>query len=265
MFYIVLSPLNQPYQNFALEETIFELMDENSMYLLFYQNIKSVIIGRHQNPVKEANLHYLKENNILLSRRISGGGTVFHDINNLNFSFITSSNNFSINNNFDLILTSLKQFGIEAEVKNKIDLYVKNKKISGNSFFYKGNKRIHHGTILVNSNLEILKKSLAVKNTNIESNSINSRISEVANLSEFKSNITLEDVRDSLIDNFISKYPNTKLKTYEEIIIDDLYSDLLKKYKSFEWNYCKTPKFTLNGRNIDPSKWKLKSDAECLI
>src|SRR5690554_6295607 len=177
-----------PKLNLALEEYALRNFSAENDYLLFYINEPSIIIGRNQNTLEEINHNYVEEINIHIVRRISGGGAVYHDFGNLNFSFITDHDIKSFNNFKKVtapIVKVLNDMGVKAEMKGRNDVVVEDRKISGNAQFSTGKRMFTHGTLLLNSNLEEVTRALQVKMTKLSSKGHKSVRSRVANIQEF--------------------------------------------------------------------------------
>ncbi len=174
-----------PYLNLAIEEYLFEYSSDDIFML--WQNEPTVVIGKNQNAQAEINMKYLKDNNIHIARRITDGGAVYHDLGNINYTFI-SSNNKKNEINFEYytapIIDSLKKLGIDAKLSGRNDLTVDDKKFSGSAQHAKGGRVLHHGTLLFNTNLNVLTNVLNVDEEKIKSKAIKSTRSRVINLKE---------------------------------------------------------------------------------
>lgn len=160
-------------------------MDES--YLLFYINSPSIIIGKHQNTIEEINQEYVKDNNIQVVRRLSGGGAVYHDLGNLNFSFITKDDGQSFHNFLKFtqpVIDYLKSMGVNAELSGRNDLQVGEQKISGNAQFSTRGRMFSHGTLMFDLNLDDVQASLNVNPEKFKSKSTKSVRSRVANIKE---------------------------------------------------------------------------------
>jgi len=242
--------------NLAAEEYCVRNLNTEDDYLLLYVNDPAVIIGKHQNTIEEINDAYIKENNVKVVRRISGGGAVYHDRGNLNFSFITKHSHESIHN-FRLftepVINTLKKLGIEAELNGRNDITVNGRKISGNAQFTDTKSMFSHGTILFNSNLENVVKALNVKQEKIESKGIKSVKSRVANIIEFlNEKMELDEFKKLLIDSIFESYnsvPVFKLSKKDWEKINTLSE---KKYKTWEWNFGRSPEFNIQKINRFP-------------
>ena len=207
-----------PAWNLALEEYVFEKMPQNDSYFIPWQNDNTIVVGKNQNTFEEINETYVKENNITVVRRLSGGGAVYHDLGNLNYTFITDSSNNEIDfNRFcGLLIGTLNKYGVIAKSSSRNDITIDGRKFSGNAQYIKNGRVMHHGTILFDSDLDVVKKALKVKEKHIESKSQKSIRSEVINLCEvLPKGIALNEFKQSLIEHVFSE------EIREELIIDD--------------------------------------------
>lgn len=222
-----------PYLNLAIEEYLFEYLNDDIFML--WQNEPTVVIGKNQNAFAEINMNYLKKNNIHIARRITGGGAVYHDLGNINYTFISSKNK---TNEIDFayyttpIIDSLKKLGIEAKLSGRNDLLVEDKKFSGNAQHTKAGRVLHHGTLLFDSNLNVLTKVLNVDEEKIKSKAIKSTRSRVINLKELLG----DDFSAVEFINYISSFIKTSFSP--EIIsppMNDIIVSLTNRNKSENW------------------------------
>jgi lipoate---protein ligase len=231
--------------NLALEEHVLTNLQEDFVFL--WQSDNSVIIGKNQNTVDEINTEYVEQENVNVVRRITGGGAVYHDLGNINFSYIMNVNDRS--NTFrkftSSVIEALKSYGIPAEFSGKNDILVNGMKISGNAQAIRGNRILHHGTLLFKSELTKLGKILKPKMDKLESNgvsSIESRVTnilpyfkegEVPTIAEFKDKLlkTLLQIRD---EDDIMPENIYELSENDKSAIDDL---VMNKYSTDNWNY----------------------------
>ncbi|MEG2456614.1 MAG: lipoate--protein ligase family protein, partial [Clostridia bacterium] len=151
-----------PYENLAVEEFLFETLPTDTFVFYLWQNARTVVIGRNQNAYLECQIDALLSDGGKLARRNSGGGAVYHDKDNLNFTFIFNKENYDLQKDFKVISEALKEFDIKAEISGRNDIIVDGKKISGNAFLNIKNKVCHHGTLLVNVDTEKMAKYLKV-------------------------------------------------------------------------------------------------------
>ena len=238
-----------PKLNLALEEYALRNFSADNDYLLFYINEPSIIIGRNQNTLEEINHNYVEENNIHIVRRVSGGGAVYHDFGNLNFSFITNHDVKSLSNfkKFTApVIKVLNNLGLDAELKGRNDIEVGEKKISGTAQFSTGKRMVSHGTLLLNTDLGEVVNALNVKMSKIQSKGHKSVRSRVANISEFlKKPLTIDEFRELVLKGLYEE--NEPFETYH--LTPEQWKSVhqLKeeKYDTWDWNYGRSPKFNI--------------------
>lgn len=238
-----------PRLNLALEEYALRNFSPDTDYLLFYINEPSIIIGRNQNTLEEINLDYVKENNIHVVRRISGGGAVYHDLGNLNFSFITNHDIKSLHNfkKFTApVIKVLATMGIEAELIGRNDILVDGKKISGTAQFSTGKRMISHGTLLLDTDLGEVVNALNVKMSKIESKGHKSVRSRVANISEYlEKPMKIEDFRERLLQGLYEESEPFETYHLTEKQWEEVHKLKEEKYDTWEWNFGRSPKFNI--------------------
>ncbi|MDV2682993.1 lipoate--protein ligase [Alkalihalophilus lindianensis] len=241
--------ITDPRINLAIEEYALKHLDPDHSYLLFYVNEPSIIIGKNQNTIEEINLGYVKENNIHVVRRLSGGGAVYHDLGNLNFSFITKDDGESFHNfkKFtEPVVTALKRLGVDAELSGRNDIHVGERKISGNAQFQTKGRMFSHGTLMLNSEIEHVVSALNVKDEKIRSKGIKSIRSRVANITEFLNEpLTMDDFKNVLL-RYIFDVEN-EIPTYT--LTEDDWKEIdnisRARYRNWDWNFGKSPTFDL--------------------
>ncbi len=247
-----------PFFNHALEEYILKNMDEDVFVL--WKNRPAILIGRNQNTLTEINEDYVQEENIDVVRRLSGGGTVFNDYGNINFTFITRKNQNEnyLKNGFEKfalpVIKALDSLGVKAVFTGRNDILLDGKKISGNAQYYYKNKILHHGTILFSGNLEKLSKALKMKPLKYQDKGVKSVRSRVTNISEHLSKkMDVIEFKDYLKE-YIMKYYNIK----EEYILNKHeIAEVLKiqkdRFESSEWNYGKLSNYNISKEGKFPS------------
>jgi len=237
--------ITDPRINLAIEEYALKNLPNDDDYLLFYINEPSIIIGKNQNTIEEINSDYVKEHNIHVVRRLSGGGAVYHDLGNLNFSFIMTDDGRSFHNfkKFtEPVVQALRSLGVEAELSGRNDIQVGERKISGNAQYFSGGRMFSHGTLLFNSEMENVAAALKVNAVKVESKATKSIRSRVANISEFlKKPMTIEEFRSYIL-HFI--FGGAEVKEYKLTEEDWVKIHELSKsrYQSWDWNYGESPK-----------------------
>lgn len=176
MLFIDNNGITDPQINLAIEEYALNHLDINETYLLFYINQPSIIIGRNQNTIEEINTEYVDKNNIIVVRRLSGGGAVYHDLGNLNFSFITKDDGESFHNFLKFtepVIEALQKLGVNAELSGRNDIQVGGRKISGNAQFSTKGRMFSHGTLMLDSEIENVVSALKVKKTKLNQKALN--------------------------------------------------------------------------------------------
>ena len=251
-----------PYFNLALEEYALKELDVDDDFFILWQNENTIVVGRNQNTIEEINSKAVKEKEVNVVRRMSGGGAVYHDFGNINYTFITRSDDDSKHNFKKFtrpIIDALDSLGIKAEFTGRNDITIDDKKISGNAQYYYQNKMLHHGTILFDVNPDILKDVLNVKADKIASKGIKSVKSRVTSISKhLKEQMTSGELREMLL-KFILDTEDVSEKEYvltkEDIANIQKLAD--EKYSTWDWVYGESPKFELQqskrykGGNLD--------------
>jgi lipoate---protein ligase len=248
--------ITDPRINLAIEEYALKSLDINETYLLFYINKPSIIIGKNQNTIEEINTEYVEENEITVVRRLSGGGTVYHDLGNLNFSFITKDDGESFHNfkKFtEPVIKALQKLGVNAELSGRNDIVVEGRKISGNAQFSTRGRMFSHGTLMLDSEIDHVVSALRVKKDKIESKGIKSIRSRVANISEFLSEkMTIEEFRQLLLTNIFEGLNEIPKYVLTEEDWEKIHQLSVERYQTWEWNYGKSPKFNLQHSHRFP-------------
>lgn len=256
MLFIDNKGITDPRINLAIEEYALKNLDINETYLLFYINEPSIIIGKNQNTIEEINTEYVEKNGIHVVRRLSGGGAVYHDLGNLNFSFITKDDGESFHNfrKFtEPVVNALRKLGVDAELSGRNDLLAGGRKISGNAQFSTRGRMFSHGTLLFDSEIESVVSALNVKKDKIESKGIKSIRSRVANISEFLSEtVTIEEFRSLLLKNIFEEMDEIPEYVLTEEDWENIHELSKERYQNWDWNYGKSPKFNLQHSHRFP-------------
>ena len=187
-----------PYQNLAVEEYLLLHCDKEECILYLWQNRNTVVIGRNQNAWKECLVSKLEEENGYPVRRLSGGGAVYHDLGNLNFTFLVRKENYNVDKQLNVILEAVKKLGIHAEKSGRNDILIDGHKFSGNAFYEQGDCCYHHGTLMVHVNLGELSRYLTVSKDKLQSKGVDSVRARVANLTEYAPDATVELLKQKL-------------------------------------------------------------------
>lgn len=194
-----------PYYNQAIEATLLDMADDDTEILYLWQNDRVAFIGKNQNAYTECKVPYIEADGGYLARRISGGGAVYHDKGNINFTFVSSPKNYSVKKNFEIMMGGMKRLGFNAELNGRNDVVIDGRKFSGNAF-YKGSSCFHHGTVLIGVNNEKLAAYLNVPKVKLEAKGVSSVVSRVINLTEIDPTVTADKVADALRASFEDYY-----------------------------------------------------------
>ncbi|WP_214307771.1 lipoate--protein ligase [Staphylococcus pseudoxylosus] len=246
MKFISNNNITDPTLNLAMEEYVLKNMPKDDSYFLFYINRPSIIIGKNQNTIEEVNQPYIDEQGIDVVRRISGGGAVYHDTGNLNFSFVTDDDGNSFHNfqKFtEPIVEALKSLGVDANLSGRNDIQVGEAKISGNAMVKVKDRMFSHGTLMLNSELDEVQNALRVNLAKIKSKAIKSVRSRVANISEFLDEpIDIDEFKEIILKSIFGE---TQVEEYK--LTDEDWEKIEKlsneKYRTWEWNYGRNPKY----------------------
>ena len=238
---------NNPWFNLATEDWLFKNSPSDEHLLFLWRNSPCIVIGRFQNPWIECNLSAMEKDGITLSRRQSGGGAVYQDLGNTNFTFMSPIDSYDIQRNFSIILNAIKLFGIEGVASGRNDLTVEGKKFSGSAFKKNSRKAFHHGTMLINANMGALPLYLTPDKEKLVSKGIRSVASRVTNLSALEPSITHDALCEVIIEEFFKMYKSRV--EIEELSLEVLskeptLNETYKQYSSWQWLYGSSPHFS---------------------
>ncbi len=249
MYFIDNKGITDPQINLAIEEYVLRNMDVNEDFLLFYINAPSIIVGKNQNTIEEINTEFVEANDIKVVRRLSGGGAVYHDLGNLNYSFITKDDGESFRNfkKFtEPVIQALAKIGVTAELIGRNDLLVEGRKISGNAQFSTHGRMFTHGTLMFDTEIDTVVSALKVRKDKIESKGIKSIRSRVANISEFlEAPMDIEQFRLEILKSI---FDGEEKVQYKELTAEDwekIHALSKERYANWDWNYGKSPKFNI--------------------
>lgn len=253
---VVVSKNKDPYLNQAMEACLFYEYKNYDEILFLYVNNPSVIIGRNQNPWQEIQIRNAVEKDVKVLRRLSGGGTVYHDHENLNFSFIYKKNKRSIKENFKVITDAIKTYDIDLRVTERNDLFYKDKKVSGNAFYNRGSTSMHHGTILIDVKTDHLWQILNFNHEHYFSKSVDSVKSPIVNLKHINKTLSIESVIEAIVKTYACE------ETLRDVELVQLHTEKItkwyQKYSEWQWIFGETPKFNFkkdqNNFTVDKGK-----------
>ncbi|NCC81488.1 MAG: lipoate--protein ligase [Clostridia bacterium] len=245
MIYVV-NDSDNPFFNHAIEEYIIKNIEEDAFIL--WKNRPSILIGRNQNTLTEIDYEYVRQEKIDVVRRLSGGGTVFNDLGNINFTFITkkAQDGSSLSNGFEKfalpVIKALQSLGVNAVFTGRNDITIDEKKFSGNAQYHYKDKTLHHGTLLFSGNLERLAKALKSKPLKLQDKGVKSVRSRVTNISEhLKSPMNVIEFKEYL-KKYIMDFHNI---TEEYVLSENEMAETIKiqkeRFESWDWNYGKSP------------------------
>ncbi len=243
---IIDSPSDNAYFNIASEEYLLGKYPKEDIFLL-YVNAPSIIIGKFQNTLAEINLDYVNENNIKVVRRMSGGGAVYHDAGNLNFSFHTllGNHDFMDFSTFTQpVVSLLNKLDIPARLEGRNDLLVDGKKFSGNAKLAKNGKMIQHGTILIDSQMQVLSDALKVNPLKFVDKAVKSNRARVTNLIGYlPSGFTTVHFKELLMEEMRLENPEAKISTFSPVDIENIEKLIKEKYETWDWNFGFSPNY----------------------
>ncbi|KPJ22779.1 lipoate--protein ligase [Streptococcus phocae subsp. phocae] len=263
MKYIVNKSHNPAY-NIALEAYAFkELMDEDELFILWI-NEPAIIIGRHQNTIQEINKEYTDQHGIHVVRRLSGGGAVYHDLNNLNYTIIsnkTTEGAFDFKTFSQPVIETLADLGVTATFTGRNDLEIDGKKICGNAQAYYKGRMMHHGCLLFDVDMSVLADALKVSKDKIESKGIKSVRARVTNiLDELPVKITVDEFADSILNKMKETYPDMTEYVLSEAELAHIQQSATEQFGSWDWTYGQAPEYTIE-RHVRYSAGKISTFA----
>ena len=260
---IIKNPGTNPYFNLAAEEYLLKHFDDDIFTL--WRNENAIIVGKHQNTLAEINVEHVEANNVNVVRRLSGGGAVFHDLGNINFTFISNAKegaDIKIDFKFFTmpIIEVLKEMGINAEFSGRNDLLIEGQKFSGNAehIYHQKKRTLHHGTLLFASEIADLSAALKVNPLKFQDKAVKSFRSRVTNISShLKEPLTVIEFYEKVVDYISKRYEDVKFYTYTPEDIAAIEALVESKYKTWEWNFGYSPKYAFQkmikteGGNIE--------------
>ena len=233
-----------PHYNLAVEEYLLESVEPGQCVLYLWQNRNTVVIGRNQNPWKECRTTLLEQEGGHLARRLSGGGAVFHDLGNLNFTFLVCLEDYSVPRQMEVIRSAVASLGIPAEVSGRNDILAQGRKFSGNAFYNNGRQAYHHGTLLVAADMEKLGRYLHPSRAKLKAKGVESVRSRVVNLQELNPAVTVDSLKKALQEAFSNVY-GLPVEALPSAWLDEAaIGQLTQRNRSWQWNYGQKLPFT---------------------
>ncbi len=252
-----------PFFNVATDEYIFKTIQEDCFML--WRNDNAIVVGKHQNTLAEINLDYVKAHNIQVVRRLSGGGTVYHDMGNLNFSFTQTGKSSALVDfkKYTLpILEVLQSLGVDAKFTGNSDLMIGDKKISGNAEHVFKNKILHHGTLLFTSEIKNLSGALKINRSKYDDKAVRSIPKPVTNISEYlKFPLSIEAFTQKIMEHILATRADAVLYEFSKEDLQAIQKIRDEKYATWEWNFGRSPNYSLR-KEIKTSMGKLEMNLE---
>lgn len=241
---VYVSKSTNPWFNLSFEEYLVNCVDPDEVILYLWQNQHTVVIGKHQNPWREVRVSELEADGGKVARRLSGGGAVYHDLGNLNFTFVMHKKHENLHKQLEVILEGVKKLGIEAEFSGRNDILAEGRKFSGNAFYYGKENYYHHGTLLIDVDMPNLGKYLSVSMKKLNAKGVESVKSRVINLKELNPEMTIENTIQAVSEAFSAVYtqPQDTFYISEDDAPEDA-KDRYHHYASWDWLFGKTPDF----------------------
>ena len=241
-----------PFLNLAMEQHLLETVKGGCCLLYLWQNENTVVIGKNQNPWAECRTSLLEEEGGHLARRLSGGGAVFHDLGNLNFTFLVPTGDYDLQKQQRVLLEACQSFGIPAELSGRNDLTADGRKFSGNAFYHNGPRSYHHGTLLVDVDGAKLARYLTPSKAKLESKGVPSVRSRVVNLKELCPSITVDGLKQALVNAFESVYGLESVPRVFAEAEERRIAELREQYSSWAWRFGQRLPFTCRAAGRFP-------------
>ncbi len=234
---VIHSTNTDPYWNLALEETLLHQVSPGQCILYLWQNQRTVVIGRNQHPSNECRIQDLEADGGHLVRRLSGGGAVYHDLGNLNFTFLTRRADYNVEKQTETILEAVRSLGIPAEKNGRNDLTARGGKFSGHAYYQSGDQCYHHGTLMLSVDLSPLERYLSISPLKLQAKGINSVHSRVVNLKDFRADLTISQLCHALTDAFCKVYGLPVQLLPQEDLDQTLLAQNFAKFSDPTWIY----------------------------
>jgi lipoate-protein ligase A len=264
--YFFITEETNPYKNIALEALLLETLPADTAGLYLWQNRRTVVIGRNQNAWKECRVEDLERDGGFLARRLSGGGAVFHDMGNLNFTFLVPKSDYNLDKQTDVILQAVRKIGVKARKNGRNDLETDGRKFSGNAYYQSGKNAFHHGTLLVNADMDAASTYLSISQDKIKTKSVESVKQRVINLTECAPDLTIPKLEAALVEAFDAVYGGRSKRLSLDPVADKFFctpddphspnrtallerfrhrlARLEKRFADPTWKYGKNPPFS---------------------
>ncbi|HFH8085655.1 TPA: lipoate--protein ligase [Streptococcus agalactiae] len=248
MKYIV-NTSNDPAYNVALEAYAFQKLTDIDEIFILWINEPAIIIGRHQNTIQEINKEFIDKNGIHVVRRLSGGGAVYHDLNNLNYTIISNNTQegaFDFQTFSKPVIDTLAKLGVKAEFTGRNDLEINGQKFAGNAQAYYKGRMMHHGCLLFDVDMSVLGQALKVPKDKIESKGIKSVRARVTNIVDHLSDkITVQEFSDAILAQMKEEYPEMDEYVLSDAELSEIQAMRDNQFATWDWTYGKAPEYTI--------------------
>ncbi|HEO7307651.1 TPA: lipoate--protein ligase [Streptococcus agalactiae] len=248
MKYIV-NTSNDPAYNVALEAYAFQKLTDIDEIFILWINEPAIIIGRHQNTIQEINKEFIDKNGIHVVRRLSGGGAVYHDLNNLNYTIISNNTQegaFDFQTFSKPVIDTLAKLGVKAEFTGRNDLEINGQKFAGNAQAYYKGRMMHHGCLLFDVDMSVLGQALKVSKDKIESKGIKSVRARVTNIADHLSDkITVQEFSDAILAQVKEEYPEMDEYVLSDAELSEIQAMRDNQFATWDWTYGKAPEYTI--------------------
>jgi lipoate---protein ligase len=240
----IIARSTDPYRNLAIEKQLLDTLPDETAILYLWQNAHTIVCGRNQNPWYECRVKDFLSDGGKIAKRLSGGGTVYHDMGNLNFTFLVPKIDFNIPRQLAVIQAAVASFGLHAAQSGRNDLQIGDRKFSGNAFYTSGQNAYHHGTILVDVDMSVMGRYLTADQKKLQNRGVKSIPARVINLKALAPSITIENLQASLFQAFskIYGYPPTILD--EKMMDQPTIGKLTELYSSASWIFPREVPYT---------------------
>ncbi len=228
---------NDPYHNLAVEKHLMDTLPEDTAILYLWQNQHTIVIGRNQNPWAECKVEVFLQSGGRIARRLSGGGAVYHDLGNLNFTFIVPKTEFDIPRQLSVVATAVSAFGIQAELSGRNDLNAQGRKFSGNAYYKAGSSAYHHGTLLVDCNMDAMTHYLTVDEKKLQHRGVKSVPARVVNLKSIQPDMGITDMQEAMYYAFGRVYKHQPAMLDEYMLDGPTLERLAEQFAENDWVY----------------------------
>lgn len=248
--YTYISETGYPYHNLATESWLMDTVPQDTVTLFLWQNDHTVVVGRNQNCWAECRVNELEADGGYLVRRLSGGGAVFHDMQNLNFTFLANDADYNVDLQLKVIIRAMEKLGLEAEKTGRNDITIEGKKFSGNAFYQSRGKRYHHGTILVDVDTDAMSKYLMPSKAKLESKGVSSVKSRVVNIKQLVPDLTIERLKTVMIEAFEEVYGQAAETLDQESLDLSKIAEREAVFSSWDWKFGRNVPFSFETEVI---------------